>query len=121
MTNEGKIQELLNEPCWNSKPYLIGIDKVDVEDVMERFAEWKDKQFEKEKKEIDEQWKRLMAESKSIGVSLLQRKEEQYKKEKRQWIEKAVEWLRMTMDFFNNGEFNTEKFVNDFKQEMKGE
>lgn len=41
-------------------------------------AEWKDEQFAKEKKEIDEQWKRLMAESKSIGVDLLQRKDEQF-------------------------------------------
>ena len=38
-----------------------------------------------------------------------------------QLINKAAEWLRMTMDFFNNGEFNTEKFVNDFKKEMKEE
>lgn len=37
------------------------------------------------------------------------------------FIDKAAVWLRMTMDFFNNGEFNTEKFVNDFKREMKGE
>ena len=48
-------------------------------------------------------------------------KDEQREKEKQQWIDKAAEWLRMTMDFFNNGEFNTDKFVNDFKQEMKGE
>lgn len=47
-TNEEKIQELLNQPCWDSKPYLIGMDKVGVEDVMERFAEWKDKQHEEE-------------------------------------------------------------------------
>lgn len=38
-----------------------------------------------------------------------------------QMIDKAAEWLRMTMDFFNNGEFNIEKFVKDFKKEMKGE
>lgn len=38
-----------------------------------------------------------------------------------QLIDKAAEWLRMTMDFFNNGEFNTEKLVNDFKQTMKRE
>lgn len=44
MTNKEKIQELLNEPCWNSKPYIVGMDKVGVEDVMERFAEWKDEQ-----------------------------------------------------------------------------
>lgn len=41
-------------------------------------AQWKDEQFAKEKKEIDEQWKRLMAESKSIGVDLLQCKDEQF-------------------------------------------
>lgn len=47
--------------------------------------------------------------------------EEQIAQEKQKLIDKAAEWLRMTMDFFNNGEFNTEKFVNDFKQAMKGE
>ena len=45
MTNEEKIRELLNEPCWKSEPYLVGMDKVGVEDVMERFAEWKDEQY----------------------------------------------------------------------------
>ena len=42
MTNQEKIQELLNEPCWESNPYLVGMNKVGVEDVMERPAEWKD-------------------------------------------------------------------------------
>lgn len=51
MTDEEKIQELLNEPCWNSEPYLVGMDKVDVEDVMERFAEWKDEQCAQEKQQ----------------------------------------------------------------------
>lgn len=51
MTNEEKIQQLLNEPCWESKPYLIGMDKIGVEDVMERFAEWKDEQYAKEKQQ----------------------------------------------------------------------
>lgn len=41
-------------------------------------ADWKDEWFAEEKKEIDEQWKRLMAESKSIGVDLLQCKNEQF-------------------------------------------
>lgn len=54
----------------------------------------KDEQFAKEKKEIDEQWKRLMAESKSIGVDLLQCKEEQYKKEKQQLIDKACKLMQ---------------------------
>lgn len=47
--------------------------------------------------------------------------EEQIAQEKQKLIDKAADWLRMTMDFFNNGEFNTEKFVNDFKQTMKGQ
>lgn len=51
ITNEEKIQELLNEPCWESKPYLIGMDKIGVEDVMERFGEWKDEQHAKEKQQ----------------------------------------------------------------------
>lgn len=51
ITNEEKIQELLNEPCWESKPYLIGMDKIGVEDVMERFAEWKDEEHAKEKQQ----------------------------------------------------------------------
>lgn len=42
MTNEEKIRELLNEPCWKSEPYLVGMDKVGVEDVMQRLAERKD-------------------------------------------------------------------------------
>lgn len=52
MTNEEKIQQLLNEPCWESKPYLIGMDKIGVEDVMERFAEWKDEQYNEEKRDL---------------------------------------------------------------------
>lgn len=52
MTNEEKIQELLNEPCWESKPYLIGMDKAGVEDVMERFADWKDEQHKQEKQKL---------------------------------------------------------------------
>ena len=51
MTNEEKIRELLNEPCWKSEPYLIGMDKVGVEDVMERFADWKDEQHAQEKRQ----------------------------------------------------------------------
>lgn len=50
-------------------------------------------------------------------MEMAQWKDEQSAQEKQQLIDKAAEWLRMTMDFFNNGEFNTEKFVNDFKKE----
>jgi hypothetical protein len=55
------------------------------------------------------------------ALQAMEWKDKQHKQEKQQLIDKAAEWLRMTMDFFNNGEFNTEKFVNDFKQAMKGE
>jgi hypothetical protein len=76
--------------------------------------QWKDEQFLKEKKEIDEQWKRLIAESKSIGVNLLQRKEEQYKKEKQQWIDKAAEWFSYR---FPN---MSKEALEMFKEDMKG-
>lgn len=68
MTNEQKALEL--EKTYNNFTYQACI----------AMAQWKDEQFAKEKKEIDEQWKRLMAESKSIGVDLLQRKDEQFQK-----------------------------------------
>ena len=51
VSNEEKIQELLSGHCWDSKPYLIGMDRLGVEDVMERFAEWKDEQHAKEKQQ----------------------------------------------------------------------
>lgn len=54
-----------------------------------------------------------------VALEMAQWKDEEHAKQKQQWIDKAAEWLRMTMDFFNNGEFNTEKFVNDFKQAME--
>lgn len=54
------------------------------------------------------------------AIDMAKWKDEQHKQEKQKLIDKAAEWLRMTTDFFNNGEFNTEKFVNDFKQTMKG-
>lgn len=128
VSNEEKIQELLNEPCWNSKPYLIGMDRLGVEDVMERFAEWKDEQFEKEKKEIDEQWKRLMAESKSIGVDLLQGKDEVHAKEKQEWIDKVGEWIND--NYFEylqpisyheqlQNSIDINDFVNDLKKAME--
>lgn len=59
--------------------------------------------------------------AKDAALDAMEWKNEQIAQEKQQLIDKAAEWLRMTMDFFNNGEFNTEKFVNDFKQAMKGE
>ena len=70
-------------------------------------AEWKDEQFAKEKKEIDEQWKRLMAESKSIGVDLLQHKEKQL-------IDEAAEWF--SYRFPNISKEAIEKY----KEDMKG-
>lgn len=70
MTNEEKIQELLNEPCWNSKPYLVGMDKTGVEDVMERFADWKDEQHEKEKQEWIEKAVIFLNERVCTGMSI---------------------------------------------------
>lgn len=59
--------------------------------------------------------------AKDAALDAMDWKDEQSAQEKQKLIDKAAEWLRMTMDFFNNGEFNTEKFVNDFKQAIKGE
>ena len=84
MTNEEKAKEIATR--WKAK----GLPYNAIYDTAIEVMEWKDKQFAKEKKEIDEQWKRLMAESKSIGVDLLQRKDEQREKEKQQWIDKAM-------------------------------
>jgi hypothetical protein len=89
MTNEQKAKELGEkyiEKFFSPNVYSIERCLLDM-------AQWKDEQFEEEKKEIDEQWKRLMAESKSIGVDLLQCKDEQSAQEKQQWIEKAVIFL----------------------------
>ena len=38
---------------------------------------------------------------------------------KQQMVENACEWLTMTIDFFNNGEFNRDRFINDFKKAME--
>lgn len=73
---------------------------------------------EEKAKEISQQWwgcgKQQQITAYAAAIEAMEWKEQQL-------IDKAAEWLRMTMEFFNNGEFNTEKFVNDFKQEMKGE
>jgi hypothetical protein len=68
MTNEEKIQELLNEPCWDSKPYLIGMDRVGVEDVMERFGEWKDEQHKQEKQQLIDEACKWLAENDSYAI-----------------------------------------------------
>lgn len=88
--------------------------------------EWKDKQFEEEKKEIDEQWKRLMAENKSIGVDLLQCKDEEHAKEKQQWIDKACEWLKNStygylIDKYGDTELDREALADDFVNFIIGE
>ena len=88
ISNEEKAKDI-TKCLWFPQDCTEG----DIQNMLVAMAEWKDEQFAKEKKEIDEQWKRLMAESKSIGVDLLQCKDEQSAQEKQQWIEKAVIFL----------------------------
>lgn len=82
-----------------------------------KMAQWKDEQFAKEKKEIDEQWKRLMAESKSIGVDLLQCIEKQHEQEKQQWIEKALKFLDDNFEYYSG--LKIECLLEDFKKAME--
>ena len=116
MTNQEKAREISQQWWGCGKQQQITAYEAAIEAMA-----WKDEQFAKEKKEIDEQWKRLMAESKSIGVDLLQRKEEQYKKEKQQWIDKACE--RLEEYFAPDGSMVPEniRLWRDLQRIMKGE
>jgi hypothetical protein len=72
MTNDEKANEIARDMLpYNNAEYHACYNSA------MKAMKWKDEQFAKVKKEIDEQWKRLMAESKSIGVDLLQCKDEQ--------------------------------------------
>lgn len=95
ISNQEKATEIAAERkrLYFDSDGLIINSEVECYAAAEEMAQWKDEQFAQEKKEIDEQWKRLMAESKSIGVDILQCKEEQYKKEKQKLIDEACNWL----------------------------
>lgn len=116
MTNEEKARVLSNKGCLGAYisrdtealyPTEEDRKRLSIYGACMEAMQWKDK----ERKEL---WRITRNHYQEWA-------EEQIAQEKQQLIDKAAEWLRMTMDFFNNGEFNTEKFVNDFKQAMKGE
>ena len=123
MTNEEKAKEL----AFESPQCQMYIDNKCTQNfpcdrfkVALKMAQWKDEQFEEEKKEIDEQWKRLMEESKSIGVDLLQRKDEQHAKEKQQWIMKVCKWLKEHYGIFASTiPFWWSDFLDMLKQDME--
>ncbi|MBO7617306.1 MAG: hypothetical protein J6T22_09330 [Bacteroidales bacterium] len=116
ISNQEKATEIAAERkrLYFDSDGLIINSEVECYAAAEEMAQWKDEQFAQEKKEIDEQWKRLMAESKSIGVDLLQRKEEQM-------IDKACEAFCKCECCGDCGEHKTNCIIlGEFKQAMKG-
>lgn len=58
------------------------------------------------------------------ALEMAEWKDEQHAEEKRQWIDKACEWLEeFTMDYVNDTKlgFSKKEFVKDFREAMKDE